>query len=202
MTGRSRDRRAAILGVAALLAAGALSGCLDMALVADIAFPPTMPGLADPRFVSLPVGRWVTEGATSARGIAGCLAPGCDPGLAVGLFQASGADADALARTADDPDALARALMQDRPPEKRPRARVRNGAVSRPRVPVVASSERIREGAWRGFVLRIARADGSQPAFGTALVRTGPRGLTAILVIGLSEGATRRVARAVAAEAG
>ena len=186
MTGR---RRWLAAGILAGFGAVALGGCLDMALMSGVAFPPTIPGLPAGPYTSLPVGLWVTEGGIEARGIAACLGPGCEPAIAAGLFLARGPEAARLARVADDPDGLVRALRSGR--------RGMNPAGA-----VVVSAERIRENGWRGFALRMARPDGTGAAFGTVLVRPAGGTLSAILVIGGSDEATRRITRGIAAEAG
>ncbi len=176
-------------GLLAGFGAAALGGCLDMALVSGIVFPPTVPGLPAGSYTSFPVGLWVTEGGIEARGIAACLAPGCEPALAAGLFLARGPDAARLARIADDPEGLVRALRGGRSGKS-------------PAAGTIVSAERIRENGWRGFALRMARTDGTGAAFGTVLVRPAGGNLSAILVVAASAEATRRVTRDIAAAAG
>lgn len=178
----------------AFLATGAffaLAGCLDLTLVGDIAFPPTVPGLAvDQPWVTFPVGSWVQEGSVQASAIAACFAPACGPQAAVALFRATGAEAVRLREIARDPGQLVRALAATRPTKVGREMRAVTSAVS---------SEPLRDGAAQGFALRIARADGSHAAFGAVLASERPGTLTVVVVVSPSPEGAKRIAREVAA---
>lgn len=181
-------RRPAIwLGAGALLG---LSGCLDLALISSIAFPPTVPGL-DPQqsWVSLPVSSWVTEGSVEAAAIAGCF--DCASPAAVGLFRASGPAGAELLREASRPEAVAALLL-----------RKQAGKIEAKRAPpaVATAVEPVSEGGWTGFAVRLARSDGSKSATGVALARRGRSGVTVLLVVAGTDQVARRIAREVVAK--
>jgi hypothetical protein len=178
--------------LAAALAALGTAGCLDIGLARSVVFPPDIPGLDRGQpWVRMPVDSWVTEGGIQPLAIAGCFAASCSPAAAVGLFRAQGAEAERLARVAEDPQRLARALLQGKP---RPR-----NLGSAPRPKVAAAAERIREGGWRGFSLHLARQDGSRGAHAAVLTRGTGGTLTIVLVVSAAEDAALRIARDVAA---
>lgn len=192
------------LAVVAALAFGlpALAGCLDLTLITEIAFAPTVPGLPPNQpWVTMPVNAWVTEGGVRAEAMAGCFAEACTPRAAVGVFRADGSDAAAVARVLADPELLARFLAE---PEKRPR---RMTARSKPASPApvrraAVSVQRLAAGTGPGFVLRMAQADGSRPAFGVVVARPRGGGTSFVLVVSGSEDAARRLAADVAARLG
>ena len=173
-----------------MLAAGAclgLAGCLDLELVANVVFPPTIAGL-DPGqpWIPMPVGSWVTEGRIEAAAIAGCFT--CAPAAAVGLFRASGPAGQELMRIAARPETV-RAMLQ-RGPDRKVDPR-------KPTPAVTARAEPIREKGWTGFAINLSRDDGSRQAAGVALVR-GERGrATVLLVVAESTDAAERIAREV-----
>jgi hypothetical protein len=181
--------------LAAALCATALAGCLDLGLLSSIAFPPDIPGLdRDQPWVRLPVSSWVTDRAVQPVAIMGCFSPSCSPQAAVGLFRARGAEAESLARAAEDPQRLASALLEGKP---RP-----PGLGKTPRPEVAATAEPIREGGWRGFSLHLARKDGSRAAHGAILTRSAGGNLTVVFVVSGAGDAAERIARAVAAHQG
>ncbi len=178
--------------LAAALCATALPGCLDLGLVSSIAFPPDIPGLdRDQPWVRLPVGSWVTDGAVQPVAMVGCFAPSCSPQAAIGLFRARGAEAENLARVAQDPQRLASALLEGRP---RP-----SGLGKAPKPKIAADAQPIREGGWRGFSLHLAREDGTRAVHGAILTRSTAGTLTIVFVVSGAENAALRIARTVAA---
>jgi hypothetical protein len=180
--------------LAAAVALG-LAGCVDMGLARSVAFPPDIPGLeAGQPWVRLPVDSWVTDSGIEPVAIAGCLATSCSPPAAVALLRARGREADRLARAAENPEGLARALLE---PRKRPR-----NLGSAPRPEVASAAERIREGAWRGFSLHLARRDGSRGAHAAVLTRTEAGTLTVVIVVAPAADGALRIARDVVARQG
>jgi hypothetical protein len=67
---------------------------------------------------------------------------------------------------------------------------------------VAAQAEPLREGAWRGFSLQLARKDGSRAAHGAILTRSAAGTLTVVFVVSGAEDGALRIARTVAANAG
>lgn len=169
-----------------------LAGCLDIGLVSSIAFPPTIAGL-DPAqpWVPLPVGSWVTEGRIEAQAIVGCF--GCTPAAAVGLFRAEGEAGAKLLQIAGAPDALVSFLERGDAEARRKGRKPPN---------IVAAADRVREGAWTGFAIRMSRPDGSRPASGVALAHSSGGSVRLLIVVAASEDAARRIARDVAARQG
>ena len=184
-----RVRRWAVLGSAFLLAATA-TGCADLSLFAEAAFPPAVPGLPpDAQWLSLPIGPWLTEGGVEARAISACLAVDCPQPAAAAVFTARGARAAELARALDDPAGLARELarrMRARPAPVRERAQT---------VVVEAS----RDSGLSGYAVRLARSDGSRPAVGLVMGRRDEGAITVVLVIAAEEAVARATIRAIAA---
>ena len=184
-------------GVTGLVVAAALGlgGCLEGGLASSVAFPPDIPGLApDQPWVRLPVDAWVAEGPVEAAAIAGCFAPGCAPPAAVGLFRARGREGERLVRLAEDPERLAKAVLEGKPRPK--------GATARPRPPVAASAERLRENGWRGFSLHLGRIDGTRTAHAAVLTRQTGGTVTMVIVVSPAADGALRLAREVAAGQG
>ena len=183
-------------GVASLLAAvfaalGA-AGCLDLGLARSVVFPPDIPGLDNAQpWVLLPVDSWVTDGGIQPIAIAGCFAPACAPEAAVGLFRAQGAEAERLARVAEDPQRLARALLEAKLHPRR--------LGTAPKAQVATSAERLAEGRWRGFSLHLSRKDGTRGADAAVLTSSAGGTLTVVMVIAAAPDAAIRLARDVAA---
>lgn len=188
---RASGRGLLAAGAAAGILMSTLAGCLDVGLISEVAFPPTVPGLPpDQPWVALPVGAWVTEGGIRADGVAGCFAAGCAPQAAVGLFRAEGDDAQAVARVLADPERLARYVAGTSGPVRGAR---------RPAARTAVSVERLRSGEASGFVIRIVRPDGGHMATGIVLARIRGRSTTFVLVIAAAEDAARGIAASVAA---
>ncbi len=184
------------LGLASLLAVAlaalGTAGCVDLGLARSVAFPPDIAGLDGGQpWVRLPVDSWVTEGGIQPLAIAGCFAPGCAPQAAVGLFRAQGGEAERLARAADDPQRLARALLDGKPGPRR--------LGTAPKAQVATAAERLTEGRWRGFSLHLSRKDGSRGAHAAILTSSAGGALTVVMVIAAAPDAAIRLARDVAA---
>lgn len=176
--------------VGGALALLAVSGCLDLGLVGDVAFAPRVPGLpADQPWVSMPVGAWLTGSGVEPRAISACFAEACQPRAVVALFRAEGAEARALARVLDDPAALSRAVAGRRRPGARPVPPGRAADVT---------VERRQEGPLSGVAIRLARRDGSRPAYGYALAARRGDALAGLLVVAETEDGARRLAREAA----
>lgn len=189
--GAVRRRLTAALAAAALLP---LANCLDIAFVADVAFPAAVPGLpTDQPWVSLPIGAWVIESEVEARAISMCVSPECRPQAAIGLFRATGSARVRLAELAGRPDALLRELA-----ERPARRMARRSGPARPVPAASVTVEARREGAAQGFVGRIARPDGSREAAIAALARPRSEALAIVVVIAPTQDAAWRLARTVA----
>lgn len=190
---------------AARLFAGLLlsiaGGCIDLGGVMDVAFPAAVPGLRpDQPWFSLPIRSWLVGGGIEVRAISACTAPSCEAQSAVAVFAAQGRDGAELARILDDPARLARQLLAD-PSPMSPRGRER-GAGKPLRSRGTATVEPRREGALSGFSIRLARTDGSHPAFGYVLAARRPTMIALVLVVSTSEDTARRVALDVAPHLG
>lgn len=187
---RDRPRRLFLLGFAA--AAGAVAGCSDLERSLGYVFPPTVPGLAsDAAWVSLPVGVWMTEGGYQAQAISACFASACSQPIAVGVFRARNRETVDASRILRHPTRLQDLLRHDeRPP----------AAKGRPRPSVDVDVARVDEPGIEGVTVRMARTDGTRPAFGIMFapkLRAYPD--TLVVIVGPSEAGAMRVARDVAA---
>jgi hypothetical protein len=180
--------RIALPAVAAILSFAAVSACSDLDRVFDVAFPPVVPGLTDGQaWLDLPIGSWVHDGDIQATAMAACFARACPSPGAVALFQAEGGEAALLAELIAHPDRLKAALA--RPDASRKRARR----------PVAVEVVPLQVAALHGFAIRIARADGSRPAYGAVLARPGADGrLGFVLAVAPGREAAQRLAEAAA----
>lgn len=168
-----------------------LGSCRDLSTVMDVVFPSTVPGLpADQPWTSLPVRRWLTESGIEPAAISACLAPECREPAAVGLFRARGRDAVILQRAARDPAALVAALSKRKAPLRPARRR---------QAPVKAriTAEPAQEGGTPGFVIRLARPDGSRAAAGYAVAVERQDVVTALVIVAATEAGARAIARSV-----
>lgn len=176
---------------AAILSFAAVAACSDFDRLVDVAFPPAVPGLTDGQaWLDLPIGGWVTEGDISAGAIAACFARACTAPAGVGLFRAEGHDAVLLGELINHPERLKTALERTERADKRSRRR---------RLNVTVGVAPFSLGTLRGFTIRIARADGRQPAYGAVLASPGRGGsLSFVLVVAASEDTARRIATSAA----
>lgn len=186
-----------LLGPAAavLLLGLAAGGCRELATVADVTFPATVPGLPpDQPWVSLPVRRWLTETGIEPLAVSACFAPACSEPAAAMLLRARGRDAAELVRAASDPGGLAAALNGGpSPPADRKGRRP-------PRARAVAEPER--EGEWAGSSLRLARPDGRRSAAGYVLTARRGDSVTALVIVAPTLEAARRLGRSIAPHLG
>jgi hypothetical protein len=152
-------------------------------------------------WTELPLRSWLAEDRIEPRAVAACADPECPQRLAVGVFRASGADADALAAVLRDPEQLARALRAPKLAPAGLRAAGRRAAAAKPPVRTSVEARPLSAGDLSGFTLALGRADGkAPPAFGAALGRRSGDVLEVVLVVGDDEAAVAATARKVARE--
>lgn len=178
--GRNRRRLLAV----GLALGGALAGCVYV--------PGTVDGVpTGAPWVALPLRGWIAEGAATAEAVTACFAPDCAPRVAVGVFRATGPQAADLAGALRDPQRLARWLRANDEADRDPKRRqIRT-------VPTVRS---LREDAFEGFAIELARADGArEPAHGAVLGRRSGDALRFVIAIGFEAETVQRIARDVAA---
>jgi hypothetical protein len=137
---------------------GSLAGCLDLSLVREVAFPPSVTGLdRDQPWVPLPVGAWLTDGEVQAKAVAACLS-GCAVPAVVGVFDARGRSAADLVTAAASPERLARVLREGRRATQPPR----------PELKAEVAAEAIRDGAFSGVLVRLSRPTALAPRSASA----------------------------------
>ena len=177
--------------VASALTAGAVAGCLYI--------PQHLEGLpAGPPYTALPLRSWLAEDRIEPRAVVACASDECPHRIAVGVFRASGAEADALAATLKDPDALARALRAGKARSAGTPA-TRNKSAAVPPVRTAVEARAFGAGDLSGFTLALSRADGEgRPAHGAALGRRSGDTIDVVLVVGDDEGAVAATALKVA----
>ena len=118
--------------------------------------------------------------------VAICRAPECGTDMVAGVVLLTGEDARITGGLLDRPEPLVRAIARPKP-----------GG----RAETAASVRRLRDGSGRGFLLTLARADGTRPpAYGAALGRETREGLRVVLVIGGNEEAVEATLRRVAVD--
>jgi hypothetical protein len=149
-----------------------LIACSTTARLADILFPPAVPGLVgDGRWVSLPIGGWVTESDLVAEAIALCAEATCSPRLAIGVFRAGDRAAAGISDVLADPRRLARQIEGQRS---------RPGGKDRPSGYGKVSVERMGEA--NGLVVRQSRPDGQRAVL--AAIIAAPDSRRFVLAIG------------------
>jgi hypothetical protein len=179
----ARRRRLCAAAVFAL-AVGATAGCIYV--------PGAVEGLpAGGPWVALPLRGWIAEGAARAEAVAACFAPDCAPRVAVGVFSASGPEAEALAVVLRRPQQLASWLEAKDAADTDPKRRSTR---------TTATAQPLRDGAFEGFSIALARVDGARPpAYGAVLGRRSGDALRFVMAIGFEPETVRQVARDVAA---
>lgn len=153
-----------------------LAGCLDLAFVRAVAFPPGIAGLpGDGAWLRLPVGAWLTDGDVEPVAVIGCLPPECSPAAAVAVFRARGPAGPRLVAEARDPRRLLAGL----------RARQDRSAVRSRIARSEIDAQPLSVGRLAGTSVRLARADGSRAAHGVALA--GERHGAVLVVLAVAE---------------
>jgi hypothetical protein len=187
----SRPRITAVL--ASALTLGALAACTSI--------PRHLDGVpVAPPYTALPLRSWLAEDRIEPTAIVACASDECPQRLAVGVFRASGGEADVLAATLRDPQALARALRQPKLLSPAIRRATRK-ASPKPRVATAVEARLFDDGDASGFMLALSRADGEgRPAYGAALGRRSGETLEVVLVVGDDEAAVAATAIRVARE--
>ena len=202
MTG-SRRLATAAAGLGLLALAGCLEGGrVDLALVADAAFPAAVPGLpADRPWTFLPVRTWVLESGWEVDAVAACLPPGCAPAALVAALRVRGPEAGKVAAILDEPGRLGRELeARKRGLAARLAARARPPSGTPPVAapPAVATVEKRRDGPQSGFEVSLARPDGERSAHGIVLGRQTARGVSLVLAVAPAAADAQGLAGAVA----
>ena len=148
-------------------------------------------------YTALPLRSWLAEDRIEPTAVVACASPECAQRIAAGVFRASGREADGLAATLKDPQALARALRaQPLSPASR---KLAAGRRPKPRVETAVEARPFEDRDASGFTLRIGRADGEgRPAYGAALGRRSGDILEVVLVVGDDEAAVAATAVSVA----
>lgn len=179
--------------LASALTAGVVAGCLYI--------PRHLEGVpAGPPYTALPLRSWLAEDRIEPRAVIACMSDECPHRIAVGMFRASGSEADTLAATLKDPDALARALRAEKSPSAASRSRGKKDGARAP-VRTAVEARPFGEGDLSGFTLALSRADRKgRPAYGAALARRSGEILDVVLVVGDDDGVVAATALKVAQE--
>ncbi|WP_112662353.1 hypothetical protein [Microvirga flavescens] len=162
-----------VLRLSALILLIALSGCSYI--------PRNVAGVPEhaPWF-SIPLKPLIAEERGEPEAISACEE--CGAGMVAGVLRLHGKDADEAEAALRNPQALAKALIRQKG-----------------KVKVIASARRLEDGASRGFVLSLARADAVKPpVWGAALARREGESLHVFLVIGPSESEVEAAVRRIA----
>jgi len=176
-----------------------LASALTLAAPACTAIPRHLDGMpTEAPYTALPLRSWLAEDRIEPTAVVACASEECPQRIAVGVFRASGREADGLAATLRDPQALARALRAQKP--LAPAARkLAAGTRPKPRVKTAVEAQPFEDRDASGFTLRIGRADGEgRPAYGAALGRRSGEILEVVLVVGDDEAAVAATAVSVA----
>jgi hypothetical protein len=176
-----------------------LAGALTLATTACTSIPRHLDGVpgAAP-YTAFPLRSWLAEDRIEPTAVVACASDECPQRIAVGVFRASGREADALAATLKDPQALARALLDRKrlSPAIRPATRKTPAKL---RIATAVEAKRFNDGEASGFMLSLGRADGEgRPAYGAALGRRSGESLEVVLVVGDDESAVAATAIRVA----
>ena len=175
------------------------ASALTLAAAACSAIPRHLDGVpTDAPYMALPLRNWLAEDRIEPTAVVACASGECAHRIAVGVFRASGREADVLAATLKDSQALARALRAQKPLARAAR-KLAAKARQEPRVATAVEARPFEDRDASGFILAMSRADG-RPAYGAALGRRSGEILEVVLVVGDDEAAVAatavRVARA------
>jgi hypothetical protein len=176
-----------------------LASALTLAAPACTAIPRHLDGMpTEAPYTALPLRSWLAEDRVEPTAVVACASEECPQRIAVGVFRASGREADGLAATLKDPQALARALRAQKPiSPAAPKSAA--GTRPKPRVETAVEARPFEDRDTSGFTLRIGRADGEgRPAYGAALGRRSGEILEVVLVVGDDEAAVAATAVSVA----
>jgi hypothetical protein len=176
-----------------------LAGALTLATTACTSIPRHLDGVPGTSpFTALPLRSWLAEDRIEPTAVVACASDECPQRIAVGVFRASGREADALAATLKDPQALARALRDRKRLSPAIRAATRK-TPAKPRIATAVEAKPFDDGEASGFMLSLGRADGEgRPAYGAALGRRSGESLEVVLVVGDDESAVAATAIRVA----
>lgn len=152
----------------------------------------------------VPVGAWITRETVEARALGICERDPCPERLAVGVFEARGAEARALSVVLRDPSTLTRQIEAGNVERRRRVAEANKGvapelAASRLPKRVAASVSPLRHKALSGFSVEIKRAEGeARAAYGAVLARSVQGRVRFVMVVGERAGAVEAAAKAAA----
>jgi hypothetical protein len=177
-----------------------VAGALPLLATACTYIPRQLDGLpAGPPYTALPLRSWLAEDRLEPTAIVACARDEGPHRIAVGVFRASGGEADALAATLKDPEALARALRTPKPLSAG-RFSARK-PVTKPPVRTAVEARPFGDGEFSGFTLALSRADGKgSPAYGAALGRRSGETIEVVLVVGDDQAVVAAAAVRVARE--
>lgn len=134
---------------------------------------------------AMPLRSWLVRDGVVAEAVTGCFTPDCPQQVAVGLFRATGEQAERLARLIEAPEPLAWSL-RDAPP--RP-------GTSAPRPAVSFEVDRLPLRGLPGFQLAMIRADGRRkPVYVRVAGRREDDSLRFLMVFGADRDAVAFVA--------
>lgn len=194
-------------GALAAVALTALSSCayLPVAVEGVDLRPPATAGADDNPWLFVPVRAWITRDSVTPVSVGLCDRAHCGQRIAVAVVDVSGAEARRLARSLQDPQSLARRLLEG---NRRRMAMVAAAnravpaalAAQRMPRPVAVETGRIRHGGFSGFTLAMRQAGrGGRPAHAAVLARSRGPALRVVVVIGPDAGPVGEAARTVAA---
>lgn len=165
--------------VGAMLAIGAVLGILS----ACAFIPKPIAGLPSGEgWFALPLSQWLSEGRAEPEGIAAC--PSCGHGLAVGIVEVAGQEADEAEVVLKHPERLAQAL-----------------SASKDKIRIRASVQPLTIESQQGFRLAMIRSSPPETSvYGVALGQRVDGKLRVILVIGGDAEAVEGAARQVTVE--
>lgn len=178
-----------------------VASALSLAAAACTSVPRQLDGVpAEAPYMALPLRSWLAEDRIEPTALVACASEECPQRIAVGVFRATGREADVLAATLKDPQALARALRARKPLSPAARALPKK-TPQKPRVQTAVEARPLEDGDVSGFTLAMRRADGEgRQAYGAALGRRSGDTLEVVLVVGDDEGAVAATAVRVARE--
>jgi hypothetical protein len=202
-------------GGLALVVRGALAAAAMVGLASCAYVPVAVEGVAlrpgaaaegdDNPWLFVPVRAWITRQTVTPVAMGLCDRPHCPQRVAVAVVDVAGPEALTLARSLNDPQALARRLAEGN------RRRIAQVAAANRSVPaaiaarrmprrVAVEARRLRHGAFSGFTLSMRRVErGERPAHAAVLARHRGAVLRVVVVIGAAAGPVADTARAVAA---
>ena len=185
MASRALFRRGLLIGVIC----GVLSAC---GYTFDAILPPGIP--VDEGWQSLPVSDLLSRETMTLRALAFCRRAECGEDSVLGVFTASGEEAERLERSLATPSELQRRIEEAEPLQPRPNGRQANDE----RPPVNVVTERVDLAGWTGVAIDMSGGIKARKAAGVVFSRRRGNHLEIVVAISSDRASAEGLARSAA----